>query len=548
MVNLNPSDLQHLADKGYVVVEDFLDLSLQEELRKDVFELRSSKKFKIAKIGHDGMVQDENTPFRDIRHSETCFIGRANEPDLKSKARTQLYQVLDQLKSVLDTDDVVKQGHLTKNVPTLDSDMEELMYAYYPQGGYYRRHRDAEPESVSNWRKYSLLLYLNQDWTSKDGGELRIHRDSGGDELPVGELPNFMDVQPKAGTLVLFRSDMCPHEVMDTQKERIAIVGWFLSSKEQPAGTSSAAAAVAKTTIHPDAIMALQTLRAASPRLAARLKPTPPANNSGMLGDFFMPGAEPAPVPAEPAYPDFDPRCWKKIATFDAAGFVTTLSLGGNRLKHLDSEWSPALLEHVVTLDLANTDLLATHICSILKKCGPTLKHLHLGGNALGDTGVAELLQHAPQLQPLTTVDLRYNDISTKGAAALGKLLQEEDCSWAFLYLEGNALGDDGLAALSLGQLTELYLGQNKIGPEGAASLGQALATPNRLKKLYLEGNQIGSAGAKALYEVLESLPEKKLEKLFCDNNGISKEDSIRLGRSLNSATFIGDGGLFQQD
>jgi Rps23 Pro-64 3,4-dihydroxylase Tpa1-like proline 4-hydroxylase len=211
-----------LADNGYVVVEDFLPAELQEALRKDVHELRSCEKFQIAKIGNDGMIQDENSPFRDIRYSETCFIGRINEPEVKCKARTELYGVLDQLKSVLDTNDVVKHGHLTGGVPRLDTEMEELMYAYYPQGGYYRRHRDAEPDSVSNWRKYSLLLYLNHDWTSKDGGELRIHRDSGGDELPVGELPNFMDVHPESGTLVLFRSDMCPHEVLDTRKERIA--------------------------------------------------------------------------------------------------------------------------------------------------------------------------------------------------------------------------------------------------------------------------------------------------------------------------------------
>lgn len=31
-------------------------------------------------------------------------------------------------------------------------------------------------------RTYSYLLYLNQDWQPRDGGELRIHKDSGRDE------------------------------------------------------------------------------------------------------------------------------------------------------------------------------------------------------------------------------------------------------------------------------------------------------------------------------------------------------------------------------
>jgi len=40
-----------------------------------------------------------------------------------------------------------------------------------------------------------------------------MHFDSGGDELPEGEEPTFLDIEPKAGTLVLFKSEKVPHEV-----------------------------------------------------------------------------------------------------------------------------------------------------------------------------------------------------------------------------------------------------------------------------------------------------------------------------------------------
>ena len=70
-------------------------------------------------------------------------------------------------------------------------------------------------------------MYLNKDWTEQDGGMLRIHMDSGGDELPAGEQPNYLDIAPKGGTLVLFHSDQLPHEVLNTESERIAIVGWY---------------------------------------------------------------------------------------------------------------------------------------------------------------------------------------------------------------------------------------------------------------------------------------------------------------------------------
>jgi len=102
------------------------------------------------------------------------------------------------------------------------------LYGYYPTGGFYRRHTDSVVGSASVLRSYSLLLlYLNNEWKESDGGRLRVHLDSGKDFLPDGEEPNFIDVEPKGGTLVLFKSDKIPHEVLDTQAERMAIIGWY---------------------------------------------------------------------------------------------------------------------------------------------------------------------------------------------------------------------------------------------------------------------------------------------------------------------------------
>jgi 2OG-Fe(II) oxygenase superfamily len=51
--------------------------------------------------------------------------------------------------------------------------------------------------------------------------------DTGGDFLPLNEKPNFIDILPQGGTLVLFKSEMIPHEVLNTNLERIAVVGWY---------------------------------------------------------------------------------------------------------------------------------------------------------------------------------------------------------------------------------------------------------------------------------------------------------------------------------
>ena len=209
MPRIQPANLDTLNQQGYVVIEDFLPSNLQGALIQDVATLRSKGEFNIAKIGQDST----NALNQDIRVAETCFLGPSKLSNIPSTAREELYQVLDLVRSDLPG--------------PLDSSLTELLYAYYPCGGFYRRHRDAIPGSASVLRTYSLLLYLNKDWTPKDGGELLLHRDSGGDELPEGEEPNFVKVEPRGGTLVLFKSELIPHEVLDTNAERLAVVGWY---------------------------------------------------------------------------------------------------------------------------------------------------------------------------------------------------------------------------------------------------------------------------------------------------------------------------------
>ena len=103
----------------------------------------------------------------------------------------------------------------------------ELQLLHYPPGGHYKRHVDeivgSSERSVR--RSISLLLYLTpDDWrTEIDGGTLRVHRE---DAAPL-------DIAPHAGTLVLFDSTTCPHEVMPTRRERTVIVGWLMEERRR---------------------------------------------------------------------------------------------------------------------------------------------------------------------------------------------------------------------------------------------------------------------------------------------------------------------------
>jgi SM-20-related protein len=106
----------------------------------------------------------------------------------------------------------------------------ELKYAHYPCGGRYQRHVDGAPWASSRIRReYSFLLYLNRDWRPRDGGHLRL--------FDLGGGGGHVDVAPRAGTLVVFKSDVVPHEVRPTFARRLAVVGW-LHRRASPAEAS----------------------------------------------------------------------------------------------------------------------------------------------------------------------------------------------------------------------------------------------------------------------------------------------------------------------
>mmetsp|Transcript_24080 Transcript_24080/g.37758 ORF Transcript_24080/g.37758 Transcript_24080/m.37758 type:complete len:318 (-) Transcript_24080:35-988(-) len=222
---ITQADLASLSEEGYVVINNFLPRDLVDDLRDDILSLRKDGAFKEAKIGQDS-TNELNT---NIRIAETCFLGR-NRPELLKLGENSirdrsggLYDILDNLC------DSLSDLSMKDSATPLDRSLNELLYAFYPEGGFYRRHRDAIPNSASVLRKYSLLLYLNRDsWSpEKDAGQLRMHLDGGGDECPPGVQPNYIDVDPLGGTLVLFKSEAIPHEVIDTMSERFALVGWF---------------------------------------------------------------------------------------------------------------------------------------------------------------------------------------------------------------------------------------------------------------------------------------------------------------------------------
>jgi len=95
---------------------------------------------------------------------------------------------------------------------------EEFHFSRYPVGTGYRKHLDQHRSSEH--RKISLVLYLNPEWSPDDAGELCIYS-------PEDASVEVQKIMPRFGRLVVFRSDLIPHEVLPCRRTRWALTGWF---------------------------------------------------------------------------------------------------------------------------------------------------------------------------------------------------------------------------------------------------------------------------------------------------------------------------------
>ncbi|MCO7521092.1 MULTISPECIES: 2OG-Fe(II) oxygenase [unclassified Pseudomonas] len=98
----------------------------------------------------------------------------------------------------------------------------ECHFALYPPGAFYKRHLDRFRDD--DRRMVSAVLYLNEGWQADDGGQLRMFLAEGVEH----------DVQPLAGSLVVFLSGDVPHEVLPAGRERLSLTGWFRRRGNDP--------------------------------------------------------------------------------------------------------------------------------------------------------------------------------------------------------------------------------------------------------------------------------------------------------------------------
>lgn len=186
-----------------------------------------------------------------------------------------------------------------------------------------------------------------------------------------------------------------------------------------------------------------------------------------------------------------------------------TLSRNGCGLKVLDLSENgitklgvipiAAALQHeisdVVELSFHNNKIEgdAAPFLSQVIQGSPKLKHLHLGYNALRDSGVSQLAKILPQAKCLSTLDLTANRIGHEGGMAIAKALMSSDCTIQRLNLRHNLLDSDAIVAFAdvlreNHSLIQLFLGFMNPTPDAAASVLEAVKNNRTLLLLDIYG------------------------------------------------------------
>lgn len=189
-----------LTDKGYSIQTNALPADLAEMLWAQLQETPRAA-FRKAGIGRNSGFSVNAL----VRKDEIAWIDGASEAESYWMAWTATMQAF------LNT-------RLFLGLFSFESH-----FARYTKGDFYLRHHDAF--SGDGNRILSIILYLNKNWVSTDGGELVLF---------TGEAPGIpVNVPPVFGTMVAFLSEDFPHEVLTANCDRLSIAGWFRASGSQ---------------------------------------------------------------------------------------------------------------------------------------------------------------------------------------------------------------------------------------------------------------------------------------------------------------------------
>lgn len=195
--------VERIAEQGYAVIENFLSQNQVKALALQAQSLQNAGEMYKATTG---VAKVENA----TRRGDFIHWIEASQASTAEAAYLNAMAALQQ---------AINQAFF------LGLFELESHFAIYPPGAGYQKHLDQFIGKEE--RKVSCILYLNDNWHSDHGGQLRMYLDKKDDK-------RFIDITPQAGTLVVFLSSDFLHEVLPANRERMSVSGWFRTRSLQP--------------------------------------------------------------------------------------------------------------------------------------------------------------------------------------------------------------------------------------------------------------------------------------------------------------------------
>jgi SM-20-related protein len=178
------------------IAENFLSKSLSLHLKENLTTLYADRLLELAGTGGNGSLK-----FNDLFRSDIIYwLDRKHN----NAHENTFFELMDAFVSFLN--ETCYTGITSY----------EFHYTLYEKGSFYKKHLDQFQNNDS--RKYSMIMYLNDNWKVEDGGELSIHHED-----------RIENISPANGKSVFFKSSELPHEVLISNKPRMSITGWLKS-------------------------------------------------------------------------------------------------------------------------------------------------------------------------------------------------------------------------------------------------------------------------------------------------------------------------------
>lgn len=176
------------------IAENFIDPVLAIQLLNNLLQLQRDDLLLLARTGNEAVVAYNET----LRSDKIHWLDRIHNDPYEN-------DFLDLIDAFV--------IHLNRTCYTGITGYE-FHYALYEKGTFYKKHLDQFRNN--DVRQYSMIMYLNENWTTNDGGELCIHH-----------IDHIQLITPVNGKSVFFKSIELVHEVLLTHKPRMSITGWL---------------------------------------------------------------------------------------------------------------------------------------------------------------------------------------------------------------------------------------------------------------------------------------------------------------------------------